>query len=135
MTIYPLAFNLEWLLNTHVSDPACERNEESTLRFVKLWLNTVAQNPGGASVLLIGTHKDRVVGADDMAKSNADLASTSDEIARAHKLIGDCISEMPNNTRKKLRLHMPPQQGQLHTIPRGTVHYLFNCLLSTHAVL
>ena len=115
MAIYPLAFNLEWLLNADVSDAVSEHNQERTLHFVKLWLNSVAQNSGGATVILIGTHKDQVVGVDDMAKSNAKLASTSNVIARAHKLIGECISQMPDYTRKKLRLHMPPQPGELHT--------------------
>ena len=116
MAIYPLAFNLEWLLNTGVSDPASEHTEQRTLHFVKLWLNSVAQNSRGAIIVFIGTHKDQVVGANDLVKSNADLASTSDVIARAHKLIGECISQMPDYTRKKLRLHMPPQPGELHTI-------------------
>ena len=116
MAIYPLAFNLEWLLNADVSNPASEHTQERTLHFVKLWLNSVAQNSGGATVVLIGTHKDHVVGADDLVKSNADLASTNDDIARAHELIGKCISEMPDYTRKKLRLHMPPKPGQSPTV-------------------
>ena len=134
MAIYPLAFNLKWLLNANVSDPVCEYNVENTLHFVKLWLNSLARNAGGATVLLIGTHKDQVVGGDDMAKSNADLASSSDVIARAHKLIGDCVSEMPDYTRKKLRLHMPRQPGQLHAISCLTVHYFFECVLLTNGM-
>ena len=117
MAVYPLAFNLEWLLNAHASDPASEHTQERTLHFVKLWLNSVAQNSRGAIIVYIGTHKDQVVGANDLVKSNADLASTSDVIACAHKLIGDCISQMPDYTRKKLRLHMPPQPGELHSVP------------------
>ena len=116
MAVYPLAFNLEWLLNTDISDPASEHTQERTLHFVKLWLNSVAQNSGGATVVLIGTHKDQVVGADDLVKSNADLAVTNDDIARAHELIGKCISEMPDYTREKLRLHKPPQPGQLPAV-------------------
>ena len=123
MAVYPLAFNLEWLLNTDISDPASEHTQERTLHFVKLWLNSVAQNSGGATVVLIGTHKDKVVGADDLKKSNKDLARTSDVIARAHKLIGDCISEMPDYTRKKLRLHMPLQPGQLLSVLYCTFYF------------
>ena len=116
MAIYPLAFNLKWLLNMNVSDPVCEQTQEDTFHFIKLWLNSVGQNSGGATVVLIGTHKDQVVGVDDLKKSNTELASTSDVIASAHKLIGECISELSDYTRKKLRLHMPPQPGQLYMI-------------------
>ena len=116
MSIYPLVFNLEWLLNKHKSesDPMC--NQENTLRFVKFWLNSIAQNSGGAPVLLIATHKDKVINNADRSKSNADLARTNDDIKRAHKIIGDCITSMRVYSHKKLRLHMPPQPGPLHTV-------------------
>ena len=134
MAIYPLAFNLKWLLNTNVSDPVCEQTQEDTFHFIKLWLNSVGQNSGGATVVLIGTHKDQVVGGDDLKKSNKELASTSDVIARAHKLVGKCISELSDYTRKKLRLHMPPQPGQLYTISfllYSTANFqkLYGCVL------
>ena len=130
MAIYPLAFNLEWLLTT---DPVCEHTRESTLHFVKLWLNSVSQNSGGATVVLIGTHKDQVVGADDLTKSNKDLARTSDVIARAHKLIGDCISKLPDHTRKKLRLHMPLQPGQLLSVLHCAFHFCSDYSVSPFA--
>ena len=114
MSIYQLVFNIEWLLNEHDSESEC--NQKHTLRFIKSWLNIIARNRGNAPVLLIGTHKDLVIGDGDRLKSNIELASTNDKIKRAHEIIGNCITSMPVYQQKKLKLHLPAQTGLLRTI-------------------
>ena len=123
MTIYVLVFNLEWLLNKHKCGSKCKRNcectREHTIRFIKFWLNSIARNSCGAPVLLIGTHKDKVISPDESQKSNADLAKSNKYIAGAHKEVGDLVTDSRMYKLNKLRLHMPtqPQSSSLTTMP------------------
>merc|ERR1712048_1241350 len=83
MSIYPLVFNLEWLLNTDECDSRHERNQKQTLRIIDIWLNSIGRHASGAPVLLIGTHKDKIVTGADLAKGNLELAMSNDDIKRA----------------------------------------------------
>ena len=111
MSIYPLVFNLQWLLDTHG-----ERNEKQTLITIDFWLNSVARFSGGAPLLLIGTHKDLVVSGADLAKSNVDLATSNDDIKRANEIIGTYIKNMRVYKSKLLNLHLPNQPSLLHAL-------------------
>ena len=115
MSIYPLVFNLQWLLDLdeHADD---KRGKDQTLVTIDFWLNSVGRFSGGAPVLLIGTHKDLVVGPTDLAKSNVDLATSNDDIKRANEIIGNYIKSMKVYKSKVLNLHMPDQPGLLHTL-------------------
>ena len=119
MSIYPLVFNLEWLLGMHKCDSQCnddcERNQKQTIKTVDIWLNSIARNSGGAPVLLIATHKDTVVDGADLMKSNVDLATSNVEIKRANDIIGNHIKTM-NVYQKLLNLHIPKQPGSFHAI-------------------
>ena len=116
MSIYPLVFNLQWLLEIY--KPADDRNrgKNQTLATIDFWLNSVGRFSGGAPVLLIGTHKDVVVGGADLAKSNVNLAMSNDDIKRANKIIGNYIKEMKVYKSKLLNLHLPDQPGLSATI-------------------
>ena len=110
MSIYLLVFNIEWLLND-IHDSESERNQEHTLRFIESWVNIIGRNSGDAPLLLLGTHKDNVIGETDRFKSNIELARTNEKIKLAHKIIGNCITSMPVYKQKKLRLHFPFTPG------------------------
>ena len=115
MSIYPLVFNLQWLLDMdeHADD---KRGKDQTLVTIDFWLNSVARFSGGAPVLLIGTHKDLVVGPTDLKKSNVDLATSNDDIKRANEIIGNYIKKMKVYNSKLLNLHTPDQPSLLHTL-------------------
>ena len=51
--VYVLVFNMEWLLPGSPDAPAC-------LAYLRHWLHTVGVYCRRASILLVGTHKDRV---------------------------------------------------------------------------
>ena len=118
MSIYTVVFNLEWLLDLHKCNSkcksGCQRNKKFTVNFARFWLNSIAWNSRGAPILLIGTHKDKVVHASDLTKSNVSLAKVQN-IARAQETIGNLITSMPVYKMNKLNLHMPPQPSLLYT--------------------
>ena len=121
MSIYVVVFNLEWLLGKHTCnsrcDKDCERNEKDTILFIKFWLNSIARNSNGAPVVLIGSHKDKVVsGADLTTKSNVELATSNGDIERANKIIGQHVRSMKVYQQKLLNLCLPEQPRSLHTI-------------------
>ena len=117
MSIYPLVFNIEWLLEMHGSDSRFgERSQKRTLTTIDFWINSVARYSGGAPLLLIGTHKDLVVSEGDLVKSNIDLATSNDDIKRANKIIGDYIKKMKVYKSKLLNLHLPEQPSLLRTL-------------------
>ena len=119
MTVFLVVFNLEWLLNLHKCDskckPDCECNQKATVAFSDFWCNSIARYSGGAPIILIGTHKDKVVSGSDLTKLNAELAKTNPKIEWAQKFMGDRISAMRVYKLKKLNLHMPPQPSLLNT--------------------
>ena len=117
MSIYPLVFNMQWLLEMHERGAQYGvRSEEQTLITIDFWLNSVARYSGGAPVLLIGTHKDLVVSDADLLKSNADLATSNADIKRANKILGDYIKRMKVFKSKLLNLHLPNQPSLLHML-------------------
>ena len=120
MSIYPLVFNLHWLLDMHECDSrcndSCERNQKHTIIIIDMWLNSVARYSGGAPVLLIASHKDEVVAGADLAKSNLELAMSNDMIKRANRIIGKHIKSMNVYQRKLLNLHLPEQPSLLHVL-------------------
>ena len=116
MSIYPLVFNLQWLLEMHEGAGDGKRGQEQTLVTIDFWINSVARFSNGAPVLLIGTHKDMVVGGTDLAKSNVDLATSNDDIKRANEIIGSYIKKMKVYKSKLLNLYLPDQPGLLHTL-------------------
>ena len=79
--------------------------------FIKFWLNSIGRNSGGAPVLLIGTHKDTVLSgySDILTKSNVELATSYDDITRAHEIIGNEVKKMKVYENKILNL-IPPEQ-------------------------
>ena len=117
-TIYPIVFNLVWLLDKHESatgktDDEC--NQVHTLHFLEIWLNSIGYNSNGAPILLIGSHKDMVISpAEYRNLSNFDIAQKNDDIKRAHQIIGDFITSLRVYKLGKLNLHMPPQPSLLH---------------------
>ena len=115
MSIYPLVFNLQWLLDMD-EQADDKRGKDQTLVTIDFWLNSVARFSGGAPVLLIGTHKDLVVGPTDLKKSNVDLATSNDDIKRANEIIGNYIKKMKVYKSKLLNLHLPNQPGLLHAL-------------------
>ena len=116
MSIYPLVFNLQWLLEVHEGAGDGKRGQERTLATIDFWVNSVARFSNGAPVLLIGTHKDMVVGGSDLAKRNAHLATSNDDIKRANEIIGSYIKKMKVYKSKLLNLHLPDQPSLLHTL-------------------
>ena len=114
MSIYPLVFNLKWLLD----------KQEHTLRFFKFWGNSIARFSGGAPVILIGTHKDQVVSSADLLKSNAELARTNPAIKGAQDTIGHNMSGLRVYKLNKLRLHTPPQPGLFCIVLKSHVKFL-----------
>ena len=115
MSIYPLAFNLQWLLEMHERADYGKRGKDQTLATIDFWVNSVARFSNGAPVLLIGTHKDVVVGGTDLRKSNVALAKSNDDIKRANEIIGNYIKNMKVYKSKLLNLHLPDQPRLLHT--------------------
>ena len=115
MSIYPLVFNLKWLLELKC-DSRRDRNQKDTLRIIDVWLNSIARYSGGAPVLLIGTHKDEVVKGADLTKSNLELAMKNKEIQLANTIIGKHIKSMNVYQRKRLNLHLPEQPSLLHML-------------------
>ena len=101
MTIYAVVFNLEWLLEKHECDSTCnstcELNKKFTVAFVKFWLNSIARNSGGAPIVLIATHKDKVVSVSDLKLSNAELAKNNTNIACTR--FSSCEAHHHNNDR------------------------------------
>ena len=119
MSIYPLVFNLEWVLDMDERGSQSserERGQEKTLTTIDFWINSVARYSGGAPLLLIGTHKDLVVGGADLVKSNTDLATSNSDIKRANKIIGNYIKEMKVYKSKVLNLHLPKQPSLLRKL-------------------
>ena len=110
MSIYPVVFNLEWLLKWRKG--GSKRKPD----FVEFWCNSIARYSGGAPIMLIGTHKDRVVSSLDLTKSNAELAKTNPDMAWAQAFMGNLITGMHVYKSKKLNLHMPPQPSLLRPI-------------------
>ena len=111
MSVYPLVFNLEWLLELHEDADDDKRGEHRSLVALDFWLNSIGRYSCGAPVLLIGTHKDVVVGGTDLAKSNIDLAMSNADIKRAHEILGNYIKNMKVYKSKLLNLHVPDQPG------------------------
>ena len=97
MAIYPVVFNMQQLL------------ESKGWHSFDFWLNSIARYSGGATVILIGTHKDLVVDPADLTKSNADLAKTNPKIRWLQDRVRDRLKSLRVFKLKKLRLHMPPQ--------------------------
>ena len=120
MTIYAVVFNLEWLLDLHKCDCTCNSNcqfnKKFTVAFVEFWLNSIARNSGGAPIILIATHKDKVVSVSDLKLSNAELAKTNPAIAWAQEFMGELITATRVYQLKKLNLHMPPQPSVLRPV-------------------
>ena len=116
MSVYPLVFNLQWLLKIDEYADKDTRGCKRTLVTIDFWLNSIARLSNGAPVLLIGTHKDMVVGPTDLTKSNVDLATSNDDIKRANEIIGNYVKNMQVYKSKLLNLHMPDQPGLLHTV-------------------
>ena len=114
IAIYPLVFNLEWLLTDSDDDDDAERNRQGTIKFIDFWLNSIARNSKGAPVLLIGTHKDKVAGCDYLRKTNLELFTCNPDIKRAHKIIADYVKSMPVYKSKILNLHFPKQPSPLN---------------------
>ena len=129
MSIYPVVFNLEWLLKLRKCGSKCKPgikcNKELTPDSVKFWCNSIARYSGGAPILLIGTHKDRVVSGSDLKLSNAELAKANPDMAWAQEFMGNLIRGMPVYKLKKLKLHMPPQPSLLrHVVSLMLVSYV-----------
>jgi hypothetical protein len=132
MSIYPVVFNLEWLLKLR----KCGSKRKPD--FVKFWCNSIARYSGGAPILLIGTHKDRVVSGSDLKLSNAELAKTNPDMAWAQEFMGNLITGMPVYKLKKLNLHMPPQPSLLRPVVAlmlvSYVHLLHDITLQVEMV-
>ena len=111
MSVYPLVFNVQWLLELDEHGGKDNRGCERTLATIDFWLNSIARLSSGAPVLLIGTHKDMVVSGDDLAKSNVDLATSNEDVKRANKIIGDYIKTMKVYKSNLLNLQLPDQPG------------------------
>ena len=116
MSIYPLVFNLEWLLNTHDGDSRREPNQKETLRIIDIWLNSIGRHSDGAPILLIGTHKDKIVTGGDLTKSNLELAMSNDDIKRANRIIGKHIKSLRVYQEKLLNLRLPEQPSLLRVL-------------------
>ena len=116
-TIYPIVFNLAWLLEktgaTGKADD--ERDRVHTLHFLEIWLNSIGYNSNGAPILLIGSYKDKLISAEEKNMTNFDIAKANDDIKRAHQIIGDFITSLRVYKLGKLNLHMPPQPSSLHS--------------------
>ena len=118
-TIYPIMFNLAWLLDktgaTGKADDECDRVH--TLHFLEIWLNSIGYNSNGAPILLIASHKDVVMSpAEYKNLSNFDIAQKNKDIKRAHEIIGDFITNLRVFKLGKLNLQMPPQPSALHSL-------------------
>ena len=111
MSVYPLVFNLQWLLKIDEYADKDKRGRKRTLVTIDFWLNSIARLSNRAPVLLIGTHKDMVVSSSDLAKSNVDLATSNDDIKRANEIIGNYIKDMKVYKSNVLNLHLPDQPG------------------------
>ena len=111
MSVYPLVFNLQWLLKIDEYADKDTRGCKRTLVTIDFWLNSIARLSSGAPVLLIGTHKDMVVSASDLTKSNVDLATSNEDIKRANTIIGNYIKSMKVYQSNALNLHLPNQPG------------------------
>ena len=111
MSVYPLVFNLQWLLGLHEGADDDKRGEKRSLVTLDFWLNSIGRFSCGAPVLLIGTHKDVVVGGTDLAKSNIELAMSNDDIKRANEILGNYIKNMKVYKSELLNLHVPDQPG------------------------
>ena len=130
-TIYPIVFNLEWLLNTDCK-PGCEQNQVHTLHFLEIWLNSIGYNSDGAPMLLIATHKDKIITpAHYRNLTNFELAQSNDDVKRAHEIVGDFITSLKVYKLGKLNLHMPPQPGALFSLcTLVLIFYLLFCISS-----
>ena len=104
--MYFLVFNLEWLLD--------EDNSDTAVEFIEFWSESIARHSGGAPVVAIGTHKDKVVSAADLQKSNAELATSNPAMKRAHDMIRDCMTGLRVYQLNQLQLHMPTQPRSFH---------------------
>ena len=115
MSVYPLVFNLQWLLkiDEYAENTKDKRGRKRTLVTIDFWLNSIARLSNGAPVLLIGTHKDMVVSRSDLTKSNVDLAMSNEDIKRANNIIGNYIKDMKVYKTDVLNLHLPDQPGLL----------------------
>ena len=113
MSIYPVVFNLMCLLSMYDD---CGLNQKQTIMAIDFWLNSIARNSNGAPVLLIATHKDKVVSGADLTKGNADLAASNEEIKRANAILADHIKGMKVFQSKLLNLHFPKQPSSLHVL-------------------
>ena len=100
MSEYIVVFDIKALLG---------KGKQRTLYYVTFWLNSIGWNGSRSPVVLVGTHKDRVIARRDAKKSNLQLALTNAKIQQAHKIIGDHISSLQVYTENKLKLHMPKQ--------------------------
>ena len=114
MSIYPVVFNLEWLLKLRKCGSKCKPGGKPD--FVEFWCNSIARYSGGAPILLIGTHKDRVVSGSDLKLSNAELAKANPDMAWAQEFMGNLMTGMRVYKLKKLKLHMPPQPSLLRPV-------------------
>ena len=124
MSIYCVVFNLEWLLKLRKCDSKCNKSPY----FVKFWCNSIARYSGGAPIVLVGTHKDKVVSGSDLTKSNAELAKTNPDMAWAQEFMGELITGTRVYNLKELNLYMPQP-----SLLRPVVSLMF-CVLFTLAV-
>ena len=113
MAVYFLVFNIEWLLD--------ENKCKATVDFITFWANSIAKHSRGAPVVLIGTHKDKVVSAVDLLKSNAELAKSNPAIRRAHDMMRDLITDLRVYKLNQLQLRMPTQPSSFDNLFRFLV--------------
>ena len=113
--MYIAIFNLEWLLDED-SKVDGDNDKEDTLHFINFWLNSIARNSPSAPVIIVGTHKDKVVRGDDLRKSNAKLAADNHDIKRAQEIIGGYIQNMQVYKSKCLKLKLPEQPSSCETV-------------------
>ena len=105
MSIFIVVFDLKKLQGS-------EEDIKKAKYHLTFWLNSIGANASSHAplVLLVGTHKDEVIGSCDLQKSNSELARTNDTIRQANEMIGDIVTSLPVYQSKRLKIHMPNQR-------------------------
>ena len=85
--MFIVVFDLDLLLGS-------DEEREEAEHYISFWLNSIALTGSRAPVVLVGTHKDKVVNASDLKKSNEKLALTNKNIRRAHAMIAEYIRSL-----------------------------------------
>ena len=122
MSIYLVVFNLRSLL---------DNPEGKAWDFFDFWSNSIARYSGGAPVILIGTHKDQVVGPADLGKSNAELVQTNKRIKCLTDRIRDRVKSLRVYKLKKLDLHFPEQPSLFYIICAASSIRGLQCFLTS----